>query len=224
MKRSELNGYMRDALKFADKMNYKLPPFVRFTCDDWKSKGEDCREIAENYMGWDVTDFGTGDFMKSGLILLTLRNGANTEKYPKNYGEKLMIAFDRQITPYHMHKRKMEDIINRGGALLVLQCFYLEGDHEISNKPVEVSIDGQVKVFKPCERIELKEGESICLTKELYHSFWGEGGCILIGEVSQYEDYHDDTFYDEFGLEVRMKMIEDEPVLYPLFDETQIGG
>ena len=40
MKRSEINNIMREAIKFFDEMNFKLPPFAYFTPDEWKEKGE----------------------------------------------------------------------------------------------------------------------------------------------------------------------------------------
>jgi len=40
-------------------------------------------EIIENMLGWDITDFDSGDFYKRGLSLFTLRNGKlNVDKKP----------------------------------------------------------------------------------------------------------------------------------------------
>ena len=43
-------------------------------------------------LGWDITDYGLGDFEKVGFSLITLRNGNLTmaDKYPKTYAEKLL--------------------------------------------------------------------------------------------------------------------------------------
>ena len=43
-------------------------------------------------LGWDITDYGLGDFDKVGMSLITIRNGngnrAMQDKYPKVYAEK----------------------------------------------------------------------------------------------------------------------------------------
>ena len=217
MKRSELNQIMRDALAFINELNFKLPPFVYFTYEEWKTKGEEYSEIIDNIMGWDITDFGSGDFHKSGLIMITVRNGSNNEKYPKSYGEKLMICEDGQITPYHTHGRKLEDLVNRGGGTLVLKCFKLDTNGTKLKEPFNISIDGKRTLIAPEECIRLSPGESILVEPGVYHSFWAERGKTLVGEVSDYEDYNDDTFFDDF--ELTMDIIEDEPILYPLFTE-----
>lgn len=43
-------------------------------------------------LGWDVTDYGQGDWEKIGFGLITLRNGnQNNPKYKKVYAEKLLM-------------------------------------------------------------------------------------------------------------------------------------
>lgn len=41
-------------------------------------------------LGWDLTDFGSGDFARRGLFLFTMRNGA-ARRDAKPYAEKIMI-------------------------------------------------------------------------------------------------------------------------------------
>ena len=68
-------------------------------------------------LGWDITDFGKGEYDRLGLLMFTIRNGSfDNPKYVKPYAEKLLITEEEQITPYHFHWKKMEDIINRGGG------------------------------------------------------------------------------------------------------------
>ena len=82
MKRSELNKIMKDAVEFIEKMNFKLPPFVYWSPDEWTDKGHEYDEIRDNMLGWDITDFGSGDYSKIGLLMITLRNGNfNDKKY-----------------------------------------------------------------------------------------------------------------------------------------------
>ena len=67
MKRSELNQIMKNAVEFIDKMNFKLPPFAFWSPEEWAQKGHEYDEIRDNMLGWDITDFGSGDFLKIGL-------------------------------------------------------------------------------------------------------------------------------------------------------------
>ena len=123
MKRSEINAIIREAEAFMRDMNFHLPPFARWTLDEWQPVGSEAGEIVENGLGWDITDFGLGDFHKRGLLLITLRNGNAADaakQHGKLYCEKIMIVEANQITPLHFHWKKMEDIINRGGSKLLV--------------------------------------------------------------------------------------------------------
>ena len=77
MKRSEINKIIVDALAFADKMNFLLPPFARWTPEEWAkvANNPEYDEIRDNMLGWDITDFGSGDYHKIGLLMFTIRNG-----------------------------------------------------------------------------------------------------------------------------------------------------
>jgi D-lyxose ketol-isomerase len=126
MKRSEINAIMSEADQFIRQRGFYLPPFAYWTPAEWRSRGEEAREIVENQMGWDITDFGWGRFDTLGLFLFTLRNGSLDEmrvKQGKLYCEKLMIVGVDQVTPMHFHWNKVEDIINRGGGKLVIQLY-----------------------------------------------------------------------------------------------------
>ncbi len=56
-------------------MNFKLPPWAFWSPEDWKGGNKNCSEIIENMLDWDLTDLGSGNFDKRGLILFTIRNG-----------------------------------------------------------------------------------------------------------------------------------------------------
>ena len=124
MKRSQIDRYIDEAIGFFRSHQFPLPPFAYWTETEWRAKGAEYDEIRDNMLGWDLTDFGGGDFEKQGLLLFTVRNGSLTDaRYSKPYAEKIMIARENQITPYHFHWNKMEDIINRGGGNLVIRLF-----------------------------------------------------------------------------------------------------
>jgi len=116
MKRSEVNRILREGKEFCRRMGFHLPPFAEWTPEDWQQRGHEYDEIRDNMLGWDVTDFGLGNFAEKGLLVFTIRNGnARLPKYVKPYAEKLLIIRPQQLTPFHFHYAKMEDIINRGG-------------------------------------------------------------------------------------------------------------
>ncbi len=219
MKRSELNQIMKDALFFISEHRFCLPPFVTWTMEDWKKKNHEYDEIKDNMLGWDITDFGSGDFHKCGLLMITLRNGNfKNPKYKKPYAEKLLISEEGQVTPYHYHWKKMEDIINRGGGTLVVKSYNSAPNGDILDSPVTIYKDGRSYQVKAGEEVRILNGESITLVTGQYHTFWAEGGKCLIGEVSVMNDDNvDNRFLEDIG---RFPDIEeDEPILYPLFSE-----
>ena len=122
MKRSEINAAIRGALKMFEEYKISLPPFTLWTPEEWKTKGAETTEIIENMLGWDITDFGQGDFSKIGLLLITLRNGnqKNPEKYPKTYAEKLMIGVsDENFAPRgRVTKAQVATILTRMISLI----------------------------------------------------------------------------------------------------------
>ncbi|NMC11722.1 MAG: D-lyxose/D-mannose family sugar isomerase [Chloroflexi bacterium] len=194
MKRSRINELMLSAIEFIRGSGFRLPPFAYWSPDNWRDKGPEAMEIPQNDLGWDITDFGHGEFEKTGLILFTLRNGNHRDPESKPYAEKIMVAEDNQETPMHFHWSKTEDIINRFGAKLAIELFMSTEDEALDTvTPVSVSIDGIRHEFKPGTVVELEPGESITLTPRLYHRFWGLGGRVLIGEVSAVNDDHDDN-------------------------------
>ncbi|MFW5812610.1 MAG: D-lyxose/D-mannose family sugar isomerase [Alkalispirochaetaceae bacterium] len=196
MKRSTLNEIIRDAEAFFERFGFKLPPWARWKPEDWKKIGPDHREIVENMLGWDVTDFNLGTFEKRGLVLFTLRNG-KLEKKDKPYAEKIMIVGVNQETPYHFHWQKMEDIINRGGGTLVLELSKSDKDEGLSDEPFTVQVDGVTRQFGRPGRLELNPGESVTLPPYLYHRFWAEGDRVLTGEVSMVNDDNSDNRFLE---------------------------
>ena len=217
MKRSEINQIMRDAVNFVQSRGFVLPPFVFWSPEDWKTKtGEEYDELKRNMLGWDITDFGSGDYHKIGLLMITLRNGnMHNPKYPKPYCEKLLIQEEGQITPYHFHYKKMEDIINRGGGTLVIKVYNSLPDGGFADTDVKVSSDGRNYYVPAGTELRVEPGANVTLMPGQYHCFWAEGGMVMITEVSKVNDDRiDNYFYEETG---RFPAIdEDEPPLYLL--------
>ena len=209
---------MRSAKQFLAEHQFHLPPFAAWTPDAWRAKGPEVSEIAENQLGWDITDFGSGEFKKRGLFLFTVRNGrlANLHAMQgKTYAEKIMIVEVGQVTPLHFHWQKTEDIINRGGGKLIVQLYNSTPDEQLAKTGIAVSLDGVTRKVPAGGTVVLHPGESITLPPRLYHAFWGEGSRVLVGEVSMVnDDRTDNRFHEPVGR--FPQIIEDEPPMHLL--------
>jgi len=218
MKRSEINRLIREAEDILHANKMVLPPFAYWSPEDWRGKGGECDEIRDCMLGWDITDFGLGDFGRAGLVVFALRNGHHSlaAYQAKTYCEKILLIRERQRTPMHYHAAKVEDIINRNGGVLVMKVYNASADGKLANTQVEVSMDGVRREFPAGAELRLERGESITIPAFLYHEFWAEegGGPVLSGEVSKINDDRTDNFFlEEVG---RFPEIEEdvEPVHY----------
>lgn len=209
MKRSEINSILLDAKKFMDEKCFVLPPWAYWSLANWRDNLTATSEIRNNFLGWDITDFGSGDFKTRGLFLFTIRNGKlGVDKKP--YAEKIMIVEEDQETPMHFHWSKMEDIINRGGGNLVIELFNSKPDDSMDTTAVHFKTDGMERSVEAGGRVILKPGESITLEQGMYHRFYGEAGKgkVLVGEVSAVnDDASDNCFFEEIG---RFPVIEED--------------
>lgn len=220
MKRSQINAYIREAKDFLAERRFHLPRWAYWSPDDWKKAGHEADEIRRRMLGWDLTDFGSGDFESRGLLLFTLRNGDKDDPSGKTYAEKILIVREGQLTPMHFHWYKMEDIINRGGGNLVCRLYASDEEEGLSDEPIVVSIDGIRRRVEPGGEIVLEPGDSITLEPKVYHEFWGEPGTgmVLLGEVSKVnDDRADNRFYEECGRFPEIE--EDEEPLHLLCTE-----
>ena len=198
MKRSEINRKIREAIQFFDDMKFRLPPWGYWTLNDWKHQATHCEEIFENGLGWDLTDFGSGEFHRIGLLLFTIRNGhVDSKKEGKAYAEKIMVVEPEQVTPWHYHEAKMEDIINRGGGHLVIDVQHVDGNGRPTDEDVTVSLDGVRRTVRAGSSIVLGPGESITVPRRLAHQFYAEKGGrrVLVGEVSDVNDDDTDNYF-----------------------------
>ena len=217
MKRSEINELIRGAREFMSQHQFALPAFGNWSPSEWQAKGPECREIVQAQLGWDITDFGSGDFARRGLLLFTVRNGILESGKPlgKDYAEKIMVVREKQETPTHFHFQKMEDIINRGGGELVVELWNADAAEGLSTTEVRVSVDGVLRHVPAGGQVVLRAGESITLTPRMYHRFWAQNGMTLVGEVSRVnDDQRDNRFHEPLprfpGID------EDEPPLHLL--------
>lgn len=218
MKRSEINRLIRENEQFIAGMGFHLPPFAGYTPEEWREKDHSYDEIRERMLGWDVTDYGKGEFHKIGLFLFTLRNGTFGDPHcPKTYAEKLLISEEDQYAPMHFHFLKTEDIINRGGGNVLIRVYNSHPDESIDyESDVTVHTDGRTYTVPAGTQIRLTPGESIYIQQYLYHDFEVEPGTgdVLLGEVSQCnDDAKDNRFNPPMG---RFPAIEEDEAPYRL--------
>ncbi len=201
-----------------EEYRFAVPEFAQWNIDTWKQKGDECKEIKDNKLGWDITDFGLGDFDKVGFALFTIRNGnvLIPDQYPKPYAEKLLMMYEGQFAAMHYHWNKMEDIINRGGNDLYLKLYNGDQDGKLLDTDVTVHIDGCCYQVSAGTSVLLKPGQSLTIYPYTYHEFRvpDTGGLVLIGEVSMCnDDENDNRFYDPVG---RFPEIEEDEKPYRL--------
>jgi len=215
MRRSEINRLMHEAEALLAAHRVALPPWARWSPEEWRSRPEQARYCARRQMGWDVTDFGSGRFAERGLLLLCLRNGVGGEEHDRPYAEKVMVVREGQETPFHFHRVKVEDIIVRGGGNLLVELADTDAAGAPLDTPVRVVTDGRERVVRAREPLRLTPGESVTLPTGLMHRFDGEpgGGVVLAGEVSLVNDDRTDNFFlDRVG---RFAAIEGKRRLKP---------
>ncbi|MBO6790217.1 MAG: D-lyxose/D-mannose family sugar isomerase [Dinoroseobacter sp.] len=201
MKRSEINEIMAEADKFIRSFGYELPPFAYWSPQEMKDRRAEIDNVIGARLGWDITDYGQGKFDDLGLFLFTVRNGRQEDLKRGGgmcYAEKIMISRHNQISPMHRHWLKAEDIINRGGATLAIKLYGAAEDGSFDETAGgTVYCDGIKRDFTPGEVLRFAPGESVTLMPGDWHAFWGEGGDVLIGEVSTVNDDETDNWFKD---------------------------
>ncbi len=220
--RSEVNRLITAAAEIFAAQGFAMPPFARWEPSDWIQAGPEWDSAREARVGWDVTDFGLGNFRQVGRVLFTLRNGrpGGTDK---PYAEKIILGRQGQRAPAHYHIKKIEDIINRGGGEVVLSLRPSSDDPELS----KIYKDGEEYLLTSETKFRLQPGESLCIPPGIIHQFWGDetipGQVPMIGEVSSFcDDIGDNVFLQEVARFVAIE--EDEPARYCLCHELPASG
>lgn len=212
MKRSEINGIIRQFEDMLARHCFALPPFTGFTPEQWAEAGHEWDEVRQAGLGWDVTDYGLGQYEKTGLALITLRNGLPGGK---PYAEKIMLSQPLQVCPLHFHWKKTEDIINRGGGELMFILYNADADGNRLDTDVTLHRDGRRVTVPAGVPFGLMPGESLTLEPLCYHAFYAsEAGSVLVGEVSSCnDDVADNRFFESIG---RFPAVEEDEPPYRL--------
>ncbi len=223
LKRSRVNRIMREADQFIRSFGYVLPPFAYWSPEEMQARRPEISAIIGAGLGWDISDYGLGDFDKTGLFLFTARNGDKddlTKGSGMLYAEKAMISRHNQYSPMHRHTLKAEDIINRGGATLVVELFGDTNGKCDRTRGTVVYTDGIRLELEPGHKLRLKPGQSVTLMpNEHWHAFWGEGGDVFVGEVSTVNDDNTDNVFEDPAIARFSGIEEDEEPLHLLVSD-----
>lgn len=216
MQRSRINRALREAQAMCDRYLWRLPEWASWSPADHAANRAQSDWLGERQIGWDVTDYGRGDYDRMGLALLCVRNGIQGDPDEVPYAEKLLFVGQDQEAPFHAHKVKLEDIIVRGGGTLVVE-FTAEGSFAT---PDAVRIDGRLTDWRRGP-VKLRAGSGVTIPRGLQHRFWGEGAPVFVAEVSQCNDDKNDNFFLDHV--PRFSQIEeDEPAWRPLWSDGRV--
>jgi D-lyxose ketol-isomerase len=218
MRRSEINRAIARAKSFFAEHGFLLPRFAHMHPDDLRSRLSAEAQIYRGRLGWDVTDFGAGDFARSGITLFTIRNGDKellSTGRGRLYCEKALYFEAGQSCPSHSHYIKTEDIINRGGGALMTHLTSRDAKGEVRKGLSRVLVDEEPVVFEEQTTIELKPGESIVLEPGIFHALEAGHAPVFLGEVSLVNDDLNDNIFT-VPMPRFPEIIEDEPPVHLL--------
>lgn len=220
MKRSEINQAIIEAKKMMENYSWVLPQWGYWSKEDYINEPSVSKYLKDHQMGWDVTDFGKGLFNEQGITLFCIRNGIQGNAQDKPYAEKLLFMREGQEIPFHSHKVKLEDIINRGGGDLAIEFVMVNEHLKEKNENINILVDGVQVEVEPHEPLILKRGQSVTVERNIYHKFYAVKGTgmVMAGEVSQVNDDNNDNYFLEpVGRFAQIE--EDEQPIHPLWNE-----
>lgn len=221
MKRSEIDKEIDWAIGACEKLRCALPAFAYWTPAQWKEKEADTAYLRKVAMGWDVTDYNSGDFDNIGAVLFTLRNGeVDHPETGRVFCEKYIAMKAGQLLPCHFHYFKTEDIINRAGGTLRVFVWNstpeFDGYQKDLKGDVHLRCDGVPVTVPAGGYVDVKVGDSITLTPFIYHAFIAvpTDGDLIVGEVSR---VNDDAADNRFNPPVNLPpIVEDAPARHQL--------
>lgn len=201
MRRSEIDRVLDEADDLLTGSGHTLPVHARWDLSTWNANRERGRELARRGIGWDVTDFGSGDFERCGLVAFTLSNAG--DEADQVYANKLLVVREGQVTPLHHHWRKMEDIAVLSGGRLQLRLFgVVAGDAVDRERDVRVLVDNAWTTLPAGAAVTLSPGQRVRLEPHHYHEFQAGpgGGTVVAEEVStRNDDAADNCFVEAAG-------------------------
>jgi D-lyxose ketol-isomerase len=233
MKRSEIDAAIERAIGSAKKHGVALPKWA-----DWHPLQFDASAdgIRHQKLGWKVVDFGVGDFQNCGLVIFALcspiadESGAPVTKqqtigghdYPvTGFSRKYLFVQAGQTEPHHFHRQKTrKEVTVIAGASVRFELAWADGDTQLSDKDVEVQVDGIWHHLPANGSIVVAPGETITLPGELSHIISvPEGGqdTIMLETSTANNDSNDNIF--PFMTPTSAPVSEDAKARYQLLDE-----
>lgn len=196
MKRSLINNRIQQAIVKFKENSVLLPPQASWDFGKWKSNEKTANEWNLRNLGWDITDFGLGDYDKYGGILFTVLNSEIASEADQPYSKKYLIRQKNQGAPLHYHAKKIETITCIGRGTLQIQVYNQGNDGELDKeKKVKILINSFLEELTPGSIIKLKPGESIRIPNRLYHSFKALDNYVISEEVSGVNNDKNDNFW-----------------------------
>jgi hypothetical protein len=218
MQRSEINRAIETAKAAFAAHKFLLPRFAFLGPEQLRARLTPQSQIYRGRLGWDVTDFGSGNFARSGIVLFTIRNG-DRDLLPTGRGrlycEKVLLFQRGQGCPSHSHYTKTEDLINRGGGKLTIRLISADLDGRPRKGPSRVLVDEEPVTFEERTTIRLEPGQSIVLEPGMFHALEAIDESVLVGEVSLVNDDLNDNIFTA-PLPRFPDIVEDEPPLHLL--------
>jgi D-lyxose ketol-isomerase len=215
VKRSEINATILLARDFFEAYRFKLPRWAAWSVVNWGYSGEEMQAIRDCQLGWDVTDFGLGNFPTQGMTTFMLRNGvpssppvqeASDEQIPettseglnRHYSEKIMLVQLHQTIPLLALKQRTHDLINRGGGDLVIQVYQSTPENELDEKNrVPLQVNGIAYNVKAGGIVRLVPGDGVTLQPGVFHKYWPEKASCIVGNISTTcDETNDYLFFD----------------------------
>ncbi len=202
MRRSRIDELIEAGAADLTRAGIALPPRAEWDLRTWAEHADEAGELARRGIGWDLTDFGGGDFERRGLLLYTLSNGLPDDPGgDQPYANKLLMVGESQVTPTHHHWSKVEDIVALAGGRLAVRLHNCRPDDTLDrDSPVRVLLNNAWVTCAAGTTITLAPGERVRLERHHYHAFWGAagGGTVFVEEVSAVnDDARDNCFLPE---------------------------
>jgi len=193
MKRTEVDQQIDEAIAFIEKSGITLPHHARWDLETWYQHRDLAEEMRKRAIGWNVIDFGSADFYKTGVVLYTFSNGifdpATYKPLDQAYAHRLFILREGQEIVTEHHLTKIEDIVVFAGAGLNVELHNAGPNEELDTaNEVRIMRNGIWQSYKPGVIITLIPGERIRFEPKHYHRPSGHGGTVLIEEVSDVTD------------------------------------
>ena len=193
MKRSEVNQHIDEAIAFITGAGITLPPHATWTLETWYENQDAAEEMRKRVVGWNITDFGFGDFYKRGIVMYTPSNGImDPETYKpvdQEYAHRYFILREGQQIETEHHLTKIEDIVVFAGGQFEVQLHNAGPNDELDTETdVRIMRNGIWETYSPGTIITLVPGERIRFEPRHYHRPMGKGGKVLLEEVSDVTD------------------------------------